>query len=827
MFKQYIFKILILIVAAAGTAGCESIDQLLNGEADRKMSHDDTLKPTPYGIISDTKQFPAAPSVKSSNAIDDIEREVVTGIKKESRIKLRDDELLPNKETLEQVDINDSLLFERVFPGRDPEERIKLELNGDNININTVIAQFAGYMNFSYTIESGVQGAVSLSLHAELSLTETWNLFLRLLWMCNAYGEFRDGILSIRPLNAVGRSQQILAGDGNVMLKSVRMKYVTSTSVLPQLKPFLSGEATAYDLPQSNSLLLIDTPTNINRLLEIIAELDRSYKQGWYRVVFQCNDVAASRVKEELKQVMPVLGFQVFEGEQVDSKPGAIHLVSLDRLQVLVASASAVEPLTELRKWVDVLNSNENNEQTNAYIYKVVNSDASQLLTELSVLFPNMIGLVIPAKSESTRQVNGVSVNEAGKAMQTSETLFDSPVRIAANLEYNRLVIMATPRVYSILRAVLEKLDTIPPQVLLQIMVVEIELTDETNFGMEWSAQTTIGGEKMGFGTDYLNLVPGGQDQFGGKINIVDPDNPDSKFLYIKALAGKSKLKVISSPQVLVRSQWKAQVNVGREVPLLVADITNIDSTNSDSTTMRRSYEYKDTGIILEVTPTVSESGLVSLDIRQEISESLANVTSGFDTPIIKKDIIQTNLAIHNGRTIVVGGLIRERDEESLSSIPWIADVPMLNWLAGDSTRSAQRTEILMLITATVVDHSTRLEEMVRRYSDSLREINVFENNIYAPYNRRREEAIERGMIPREVISSPERSRETENDLRMFIDRGFMPKDESGTGEVVAVPPSGVGTAAPEEAGKAAEPQADNADAQNTAGATEAVNAGE
>ena len=395
MFKRFLLQILILVAAVVMTAGCESIDKLLNSESDRKMSHDDTLKPTPYGMISDTKQFPAAPSVKSSNAIDDIEREVVTGIKKENRIKLRDDELLPSKETLEKVDANDSLLFERVFPGRDPEERIKLDLNGDNININTIIAQFAGYMNFSYTIESGVQGAVSMSLHAELSLTETWNLFLRLLWMCNAYGEYRDGILSIRPLNAVGRSQQILAGDGNVMLKSVRMKYVTSTSVLPQIKPFLSGEATAYDLPQSNSLLLIDTPNNVNRLLEIIAELDRSYKQGWYRVVFQCNDVSASKVKEELKQVMPVLGFQIFEGEQVDSKPGAIHLVSLDRLQVLVASASAVEPLTELRKWVDVLNSNENNEQTNAYIYKVVNSDAAQLVTELSVLFPNMVGVVI------------------------------------------------------------------------------------------------------------------------------------------------------------------------------------------------------------------------------------------------------------------------------------------------------------------------------------------------------------------------------------------------------------------------------------------------
>ena len=274
-----------------------------------------------------------------------------------------------------------------------------------------------------------------------------------------------------------------------------------------------------------------------------------------------------------------------------------------------------------------------------------------------------------------------------------------------------------------------------------------------------------------------------------------------------------------------MRSQWKAQINVGREVPLLVADIANIDSTNSDGTTMRRSYEYKDTGIILEVTPTVSESGLVSLDIRQEISESLANITSGFDTPIIKKDIIQSNLAIHNGRTIVVGGLIRERDEESLSSIPWIADVPMLNWLVGDSTRSAERTEILMLITATVVDHSTRLEEMVRRYSDSLREINVFENNIYAPYNRRREEAIERGMIPREVMTSPESSRRPEDDLRMFIDSGFIPKDESAAGEVVSVPAASDSDAtASEDVPEAAVEQPDE---QNDGNSAEAVDAGE
>ena len=129
-----------------------------------------------------------------------------------------------------------------------------------------------------------------------------------------------------------------------------------------------------------------------------------------------------------------------------------------------------------------------------------------------------------------------------------------------------------------------------------------------------------------------------------------------------------------------------------------------------------------------------------------------------------------------------------------------------------------------MLITATVVDHSTRLEEMVRRYSDSLREINVFENNIYAPYNRRREEAIERGMIPREVMSSPESSRRPEDDLRMFIDSGFIPKDESAAGEVVSVPAASDSDAtASEDVPEAAVEQPDE---QNDGNSAEAVDVG-
>ncbi len=737
----------IMTCACAGLFGGCSADWLLNHEADEKSNADNTLKPSPFGIIGETPIRNQRPAI-GDGGTSDRTKDVVTEPAYQD-ITITDDNLpkTGSGDGLSRVEEKSGADFSQVFPNRNPNERLRIDLDADNLNVMTIVARFAGDMKFNYTVETGVSGTVSMSLHAEFSAVEAWELFNHLLWMCNAYCDFRDGVLYIRPLNQVARERQILEEGSSVMLRTVRMKYVPATNIMEQLKPFLSNEATCKVLGQNNSLLLIDTPANINRVLEIIAELDKNYKQGWYRVVMQCNQVSSRKIVGELKQIMPVLGFAVTDVGNVDSQPGAIHLVSLDRLQVLIASASAIEPLVELRSWVNILNRTDAEEKNNAYIYKVVNGDAEQLLAEFSVLFPNMVGIVIPSKGGNVKNVNGVAAPNTDKVVAAPNSVFEYPVRISANLEYNRLVIMTTQRVYGIIRALLDRLDSIPPQVMLQVMVVEIELTDKNSFGVEWNTQTTVNGEKMNFGTDYSDLKPGADNQFGGNIHVFDPNNPNEKFLYVKALAGKSKLNVISSPQIMARSQYKSTVNVGKKVPIINSQLTDTSSSTGTNTSLVQNYKYEDTGIILDVTPTISEGGLISLQISQTISDALANTLGGVSTPIIKQDLLSTNLSLRSGSTIVMGGLIRDRKEESLDSIPMISEIPMLNWLVGNSSRSTERTEILVLITATAVNERTSLEEMIRRYSDSLREINVFENNVYKPYQTRRGEFSDRGGV--------------------------------------------------------------------------------
>ncbi|MEA4863243.1 MAG: hypothetical protein VB042_08045 [Victivallaceae bacterium] len=763
-----ISRIAMALLLAAAVAGCEGIDKLINGEADEKISRDETLKPSEWGVISGIRdQNPVSAKKPDMSAGGDVNTNLVVEPLRTDTLISEDNLPKSGVETPARVEDTGSAAFATVFAGRPGDEKMRVDIDADNLNIVSIIARFASDMKFNYTIESGVTGSVSMSLHTDMTLSESWELFNQLLWMCGAYCDFQDNVLYIRPLAAVSRDRRVMDQNGGVAMRAVRMKYVAAASIIEQIKPFLSNDATARVLTQNNSILLIDTPENINRALEIINELDKSYKQGWYRVVIPCNQISSTKVLSELKQIMPVLGFSVTDVGNVDSSPGAIHVISLDRLQVLVASASAIEPLVELRNWVNVLNRADAEERMNAYVYKVKHGDASKLLTELSVLFPKMVGIVIQAKSASISTVNGVASANTDPN-QPATSVFDYPVRMAANMEYNRMLIQTTPRVWGIIKALLERLDSVPPQVLLQVMVVQIELSDSNSFGLEWNAQTTINGEDLSFGTDYSDLNPGAVNQYGGLLHLTDPDNPTDQFLYVKALAGKTKLTVLSSPQVLVRSQYKAVVSVGKEVPTLRADIASIDSTTAVTTSVSRAYVYKDTGVILEVTPTISEGGLISLDVSQTISDVLSTTSSGLETPTFKNDQLSTNLSLRSGNTIVMGGMIRNRNEDSLSSIPVIAEIPMLNWLVGDSSRKSERTEILMLITATIIDESTSLEDMVRRYSDSLREINVFENEVYAPYQKEHDKAEASGLLTPRDQASDSIASDQEN-MRMLV----------------------------------------------------------
>ncbi|WP_217705021.1 secretin N-terminal domain-containing protein [Victivallis sp. Marseille-Q1083] len=631
-------------------------------------------------------------------------------------------------------------IYKALFAEANEQALIKVNINFDAANLADVIPAFAGPLNLNYIIDSEVAGTVTMAVNSSMTSREVWTLFEQILTLANAYCELDGKVLHIRPLTKIAKESGFLKDGSNIEVRLVPLKHIAAASMVTQLAKFTGSENAVTALEQQNALLVVETGPNLERLLVLIAELDAKPKAGWSQLVLPCRNVSSDRIKEELLAVLPVLGFPAADGDNKEADPGAISIVSIPRIQVIAASAATPEALEELRKWVLQLDKGDTGEQERVFVYDVINADAGELLQALSAMFP-VEGSVLKVSGGSEGAANTSSesatgrnadkkTDDKGNPVSDSGNLFDNTLYVFADAKNNRMLIRTTPRVYSMVKAILNRIDTIPDRILMQVLVVEIELSDSNEFGIEFSGKGSGGNTESIFGTNFDALSPGGENpQTGGRFYIYNPDNPDEKFGYIRAIAGRNKLKVLSSPQIIATSHSEAKISVGKQVPIVTSDITDTaSSVIPDNTSLRRSYQYKDTGIILTVTPKTTKGGLIAMDVEQVISEAVDNTLKGIDSPIIKEDELKTSLSFRSGRTLIMGGLIKEKHNFTNSSIPVIADIPFLRSLVGNTSQSVERTEILVLITATIITEDSGLQAMIRRYRNAVDEIKKFEH---------------------------------------------------------------------------------------------------
>ena len=191
-------------------------------------------------------------------------------------------------------------------------------------------------------------------------------------------------------------------------------------------------------------------------------------------------------------------------------------------------------------------------------------------------------------------------------------------------------------------------------------------------------------------------------------------------------MAGDGLVKVLSSPQLLVSSHTKASINVGQDVPVISSGITSTSSNGNQ----QYNYRYVSTGVILTVTPQITSNNLISLDIKQELSQAVNTTSSDIKSPTITQRTVETAMTIANGQTMIIGGLIQERKEDSMSSLPFINKIPILNRLAGNTDAAVERSEVLVMVTGHIVNEHSPVEDMIKRYNDAIKALNDFDKRL-------------------------------------------------------------------------------------------------
>jgi general secretion pathway protein D len=303
------------------------------------------------------------------------------------------------------------------------------------------------------------------------------------------------------------------------------------------------------------------------------------------------------------------------------------------------------------------------------------------------------------------------TVSQGGRA----DTLVSDLAKIYADEILNAIIILGTPEDYEIIKGTIAKLDIVPRQVLIEGTIAQLQLTDKMSMGLAWSLQTNA----FNMNPVTISFNPSSLSSDTSKtsgLSLIGIDSGGSVRAVINALASKSKAKLLASPHIMVSDNHEARIQVGQQVPLVTSETYGSSGTTSVPI---RTIQYTDIGMILKVKPQINDSGLVALEISQEVSTYSKDTLYADETQIIlNKTAASTNLVVQDGQTIVIGGLIREDDSRARSGIPFIYKIPLLGYLFGNTENEDSRTELVILLTPYVVKNQQDAKSVTNNFVD-------------------------------------------------------------------------------------------------------------
>ena len=316
---------------------------------------------------------------------------------------------------------------------------------------------------------------------------------------------------------------------------------------------------------------------------------------------------------------------------------------------------------------------------------------------------------------------SGGSAGGSGNQASRSSVMTDlgNGMKIVADPSNNALIVMAKPQDYRDMEAVIKQLDTMPLQVLINATIVEVDLTGNLQYGLQWYFSHQISGDVGSAGFLGSSLGAIGNVAAAGGFTYVIQNVAKSFSFALDALASAGKVKVLSSPSLMVLNNQDAKIQVGDQVPILTGQALATGNSNLIGT---QSIQYLPTGVILKARPRVNAGGLVSMLLSQIVSSvnKTATAQSSIASPTISQRQIDSNVVVKSGETIVLGGLISETISNNLTGIPLLSELPWLGPLFSSTSKSTSRSELVVLMTPRVVENATTSQQIANEYRRSL-----------------------------------------------------------------------------------------------------------
>lgn len=628
-----------------------------------------------------------------------------------------------------------------------------IALNFPEADVRVVAQAVLGdLLDIEYTIADGISGPVTAVTARPIS-RDSLLPFLEDAFAIAGFALVLDGgRATIGPIDqgiGSGIASPNTPGFGTELLQ---LQFVNAEQMRALIAPILPNVVSVSD-PARNILLLRGTSGQRASARELLQQFDVNWLRNMSFALIVPKRTDARVIVPELEKLI----------NAPDSPTrDLVRIIAMEKLNGILAISRQRQYLDDVNRWIEILDRQGQNNEPRLFVYRVQNSRSRDLARTLNLAFgrggneneegqqqqaafadsgpPD--GAAVTGERVANGQTSGLgtgsrfgssSLGGGGGAAQGQNgrgSDFDQAfenggntsgsggvgMQITSDDTNNAILVFATPREYAVVEDALRKLDVPPMQVLIEAAITEVSLTDDLRYGLQWNF---VEGNESAIltdsttGTGLVRDVPGFSFLFGSASSLTG---------VLNALEGKTKVNVVSAPKLVVINNQTATLQVGDQVPVLTQNST---STIDPNAPIINAVEYRDTGVILQITPRVNSSGLVLLDITQEVSDvqSARASGSGINSPTIATRRISTSVAVQDGEVMALGGLIRNAQTRDKQGIPFLSQIPIIGGLFGRQVEATDKVELVVLLKPRVirsVDDARAVTEELRQKIRSL-----------------------------------------------------------------------------------------------------------
>ncbi len=668
-------------------------------------------------------------------------------------------------------------------------------LNFDNADIETVIQAASEIIGFNYVLAPDVRGKVTVQTSGRIAQEEVFGVLLAILEV-QGFTAVKSGNLYkiVRIEGARERAVPTIVGptaDPNrttdeIITQIVPIKYSSVADLSALLRPLISTRGTLIAHRETNVLIITDAASNVTRLLDIIRLVDVQVAQEELQIIpisyadagelatILTQLFASGRVRFATPGAAPTPSLAppqpgvpvppAAPGQTSGSAERAPLIIPERRSNSLIVHAKKHEVET-IKRLVSQLDVNIYGGRR-VFIYYAENAKSKDLASTLNAIYGARDSGSTTTTSSSSTSSSSTTPSRTGApppppppplygpspglipgSASSPEVLAEGQVRFIADEVTNAVIVTTFPRSWTEIENTIKQLDRMPRQVLIEVLIAEITLTDDIRLGIDWAIRAgRFNIVNTNTGAPGLPTTPSPPDSstmflpvgVGGPARILGPFGQglsaftfgtDQFIAMLNALSNENKVNIVSNPHILTSENKKAVINVSTSVPIVTSQTTGqvaAATTTATSTTttagLNQTVEYRDAGVILTVTPRIGEQGTVALDVKQEANQ-IGSAVPPTNSPSFTKREAETSVVLLNNQTLVLGGLIQDKLTTTDRGIPILKDIPLIGYIFKFTERIIDKTELLLLITPRVVStagDAGRITDEKRRYSPDL-----------------------------------------------------------------------------------------------------------